>query len=83
MSRKDVVKQFSHPARSDAEHASWVRKNAADFAQLWKEDCYVYGDLSWGNTISYTPGPDADHPKTTPTFVAKYNAPAKKARVES
>lgn len=44
-----------------------AQARAASYAAAWREDCYVYmGD----GIVIYSRGPDADHPKTEPTFVA-------------
>lgn len=46
-----------------------IKELAASNAAHWREDCYVY--ISPG-MIVLSPGPDADHPKTAPDFVAPY-----------
>ena len=61
--------------KNEAPDLEGIAERAREYADQWREDCYVYARP--GLTI-YSQGPDAEHPKTLPTLVVKYEAPAKK-----
>lgn len=60
-----------------AEKGADFKQLADEMAQAAGEDVYLY---DFGNWAVITVGPDADHPKTEPTYVAK--APAKTVRAK-
>lgn len=61
------------PDREDME------KRAQEYAQKWREDCYVYPKRGYQ---VYSQGPDLDHPKLVAAFVVKYEPPKKGAKHE-